>query len=314
MMMLKERLLSAIKQGKAPHAIFLTGPLGSRTQEIAKEAASVCLNLPIDSLCHCPDYYELASPSVKVDEVRKLQSCLFDKPFGTWRCVLIPEAHNMTAGAQNALLKTLEEPPSNTLLLLCGKEEGLLPTILSRSMILRIGSESTSHVYESLMEEGISETNAKLAASLSGGLIGLAREYATDEYLTFREHAMEVLAKMLTPKKAPPFDAMKKLLELCPVAADSIKLTTSMIQRRAAEYALEIFTSMLADALHSHLSTSLYRNIDRLSSVDSIRNRFTIAQIQGIIKSMNDTSVRLASASAPLSMDRLVATVHSLHT
>lgn len=98
--------------------------------------------------------------SYGINLVRNLKKILSRKPYqARERLVLIPEAEKLTIEAQNALLKTLEEPPINTFLVLTvSRQEALLPTILSRSQVIRRTKilkleEDSRKVYFSLLKK-----------------------------------------------------------------------------------------------------------------------------------------------------------------
>jgi DNA polymerase-3 subunit delta' len=73
--------------------------------------------------------------SISVEQIRQINSEIFIKPDGE-RKIYILEAHNITIQAQNALLKTLEEPPSYAIIILIGKRSSFLNTILSRAIYI----------------------------------------------------------------------------------------------------------------------------------------------------------------------------------
>ena len=89
---------------------------------------------------------------IKIDQIRHLQEYLSLKPLSKHRVVIIDEAHLMNVAAQNALLKTLEEPPPDTLFILVAKNEGqLLPTILSRCRVLQFKPLTKEEIDEILL-------------------------------------------------------------------------------------------------------------------------------------------------------------------
>ena len=132
---MRERLLEAIAQGRAPHALLITGPEGSGRRELARRAAALyCFGEDAPQrLVNCPNYTETGTAAVKVDDIRALLSSAAMQGFnGGRRAFVFLNAHNMSAQIQNTLLKTLEEPHADTMLILTGNEFGLLPTIRSR--------------------------------------------------------------------------------------------------------------------------------------------------------------------------------------
>lgn len=83
------------------------------------------------------------SQSIGIEDVKQMQKKIFLKPIKSKnKAVVIEEAHMLTPEAQNALLKVLEEPPANTLILLnTNTKEALLPTIISRCQVIELESE-----------------------------------------------------------------------------------------------------------------------------------------------------------------------------
>ena len=127
--------------------------------------------------------------SISVDEVRE-QICAeaVIRPFsGKKRVFIVPEAEKMTPQAQNALLKTIEEPPEYVvILLLTESEEALLETIRSRCVKLRLHPVPDRELLSWLRGlEGVTEEQAELAAGFARGNSGKAREMALSE--SFRE-------------------------------------------------------------------------------------------------------------------------------
>jgi DNA polymerase III delta prime subunit len=115
--------------------------------------------------------------SIGIDQIKQLQKTLYLKPMnGTKKAIIISDAHLLTTEAQNALLKVLEEPPEHTLfLLLAENKETLLPTILSRCLIIEInvpgvvvGTDRTDYEQVIQLLSSITISDAlKLAESLS---------------------------------------------------------------------------------------------------------------------------------------------------
>ena len=130
------RLLNCIKSGRIPHAILICGPAGSGRRELGRRAAALyCLSEDApEKLSACPNYAELAGASVGVAQVRELMGAAAGGGFnGGNRAFLIADAHRMGPQSQNALLKTLEEPPAHVVFILATTEPQKLPaTILSR--------------------------------------------------------------------------------------------------------------------------------------------------------------------------------------
>jgi len=190
--------LSCLKAGNTPHAVFLVGPAGSGKKEYARQAASLYLlgREDVEKLRECPFFQEL--PDYAIKTVRACCEELNRQVFGQGRrCLLIPDAHKLTPQTQNALLKTLEEPPEEALLILTGNEQAVLPTIRSRCMLVRVGTEDRDKVAARLLSRGVAPDRAKLAAALSDGVPSLAERYAGEEYMAFRSQALPLVEEAL---------------------------------------------------------------------------------------------------------------------
>ncbi len=136
--------------GKLSHATLLCGYAAGEAAETAAamllcertEACGVCRGCLLRANGTHPDLHIIsAEKSIKIEVIRQLQEALSKMPQHGQHVVRIDGADLMTPQAQNALLKTLEEPPDNTYFLLTGNEAGLLPTVCSRCSIVRFGDQ-----------------------------------------------------------------------------------------------------------------------------------------------------------------------------
>lgn len=160
-----------------PHAFLIAGPMG-----IGKSAVADWLITQFDVgpyiLVIEP---EKAKASIGVEAVRQLEHFLSlriasDKLVS--RVVRIDNAHLLTIEAQNAMLKTLEEPPAGTVILLTSSEqEALLPTVRSRLQVIEIAKPKADDLMQALPK---GQDKSKIMA-LSGGLPGLAFALAVQD-------------------------------------------------------------------------------------------------------------------------------------
>jgi len=151
------------------------------------------------------------SRDIVVDQVRDLiDGALALKRFeGRWRFVILDPADAMNVQAQNALLKTLEEPPEQTtLVLVSAKPELLLPTVRSRCAQVAFAPLDPAVVAERLRAEGRSAEEARLAASLSGGSLGWA--LAQDPRTLAAREAAVAAAALLDPDDAASWIAFAR--------------------------------------------------------------------------------------------------------
>jgi len=138
-----------------------------------------------------PDLHLLAPDDgvLGIEKVRELQRELALKPYAAERKIaVIDGADALTVAAQNCLLKTLEEPPGNTVILLVAENaEALLATVRSRCQLVRLQPLPTADVTRHLVGLGVPEAKARLAARLSGGSLKAALAAVERDYLAMRE-------------------------------------------------------------------------------------------------------------------------------
>ena len=144
---LQQRFATSIEQGRLGHSYLLTGDRAESLQNLAYGLAGQVLNA---SPQEHPDFHsvrpESKSRHITVDQVRELERELHLRPYtAPLKVAVIFDAERMclgSASAANAFLKTLEEPPAHTLILLTsGRPAMLLPTIISRCLRLDLGFE-----------------------------------------------------------------------------------------------------------------------------------------------------------------------------
>ena len=140
-----------------------------------------------------------AEPEIRVDQVRDLIGEIAGAPFEARRRVfVIDDAHTMNEAAQNALLKSLEEPPPRShVILVSGAPLGLRQTIRSRCQLLRFGPLPRAAVAAFLTQrEGVPEEEAGLRAALAGGSPGAALVFESEAYGRMRESLVALLEQV----------------------------------------------------------------------------------------------------------------------
>lgn len=195
-------LRSTFGSGRVYHAYIFAGPEGTGKRTMARTCAQAlfCTAAPEGRPCgKCPgclqfqeghpDVYTLSVPEGKtlipVDSVRELLASLSDRAFsGGKRVVLIDQADSLGPAGQNALLKTLEEPPENTVFILCVTSvNSLLPTVISRSQTVRFSPMDEETLAQELVKRGAKETDARWLAAYCEGSMGRALACMNDERL-----------------------------------------------------------------------------------------------------------------------------------
>ncbi len=214
----------AAERGSLPPSLIFAGPDGVGKRRAAAALAQLfncaaplegSAAAPPDACGTCPACRRIGrgvhadvmtiepgeTGSIKVDQVRQAIERSAYRPFeGRRRVVIVDDADAMEASAQNALLKTLEEPPpASTFVLVTARPDVLLPTVRSRCQRLRFGRLAPSDVAAVLMRDhGFSEPEAHSAASLADGSIGQALEGDSDAYAGARDAASAMLTQVAT--------------------------------------------------------------------------------------------------------------------
>jgi DNA polymerase-3 subunit delta' len=150
-----------------------------------------------------------------IEQIRELQSGAARKTMeGRRNIFIIDGAHEMNIQSANCLLKTLEEPEPDVILLLTVPDAGLLlPTILSRVQLISMQLLTVSQIKSALLEQWEAEPKeASLIAALAAGRMGWAVQAVEDEeILEERSEHLELLTKALTVGKAQRFDIVQRL-------------------------------------------------------------------------------------------------------
>jgi DNA polymerase III subunit delta' len=135
--------------------------------------------------------------SIKIEQVREIIDRAAYRPFeGRRRVVVIDDADALVPAAQNALLKTLEEPPSlSQFLLVTSRPDVLLPTVRSRCPCLRFRPLDIRDIAGALVARGRSEAEARALAAASDGSLGRALESSAADVVAAREVAQAALAR-----------------------------------------------------------------------------------------------------------------------
>ena len=317
---MQNRLLDAISHDRAPHAILISGPEGSGKRELARRCAALfCLGEDApERLSNCPNYYEIGESTVKVDDIRTLLASAAMQGFnGGQRAFVFVNAQLMSIQMQNTLLKTLEEPHSETLLILTGNEFGLLPTIRSRCVIERLGAGSLEETARELMRDGLSPDDARFFAGLSDGILSRARAEATPEAREFRKNAIGILEHAIFDYA--PFSEAAELVTSLSADTDADETTDEEPKAKVgkkkkkgnvqlAQSLLTIALSLFQDALYETLGGQTPRNTDQTTLIRRIASCFTTAQIQGIIEMLTSSQQKLtAGGNIFLTLDSALA-------
>jgi DNA polymerase-3 subunit delta' len=211
---IKEHMQAAIRDKKPFHAYLFQGEEGVGKEALARTFAAglQCQSESADKPCkECVSCRQMESgnqpdviwvtrekASLGVDEIREQLCNTMDiKPFSSpYKIYLMPEAEKMTEAAQNALLKTIEEPPEyGIVILMTSNISALLPTIQSRCLTMEFRPLSTA-VVESYVKEHcqVPDYQARASAAFAQGNLGKAMRYAkSEDFIERKDHIISLL-------------------------------------------------------------------------------------------------------------------------
>ena len=210
---LVEQLRRSAASGRSSHAYLFLGGAGAGKRLIANTFAKALQcegeKRPCDSCKSCHAFNHGNHPDViyfqplkngktyTIEDVREqLLETVDLKPFQYEKKIyIIEKADTLNIQSQNALLKTLEEPPAHAVfLLLAERAEAFLPTILSRVVVMKIRPLSAETIADYLMQAGHLAEESHILSAYAQGRIGQALELVEDE--GFREMRQDILCKL----------------------------------------------------------------------------------------------------------------------
>ncbi|HJP18326.1 MAG TPA: DNA polymerase III subunit delta' [Nitrospinota bacterium] len=290
-------LQSSLKKGDVSHAYLFYGPegIGKRLTALNFAKALNCLSLDDDSCGECihckkfdnknfPDFLviEPADGSIKIDIIRELQRKISYRPYeGKFKVIFIHGAEEMTLGAANSFLKTLEEPPGATVfILVCHNFNLLLPTIISRCQKIQFNLIPVKTIKDILIKENqITSEDAHLMASYSQGRLGKALEMGVRDTIEMRNEILDLIQGVsfdemdLILKKNKAWSSDKENLEI--ILASILNIVRDMAVLKGAKNEKLIANLDVKDKLISLIRVS---NINQLillfHSVEETIRRF----------------------------------------
>ena len=307
---------SSIEQGKVAHAYLIHGEKGTGKKMLAglfaktlqceaggTDPCGTCRScIQCDSGNH-PDIIWVTheKPTViSVDDIREqVNNDIIIKPYSSrYKIYIIPEAELMNPQAQNALLKTIEEPPEYAvIMLLTNNLDKMLPTILSRCITLNLKPVGELDMMEYLSRMGVPQAKAKFCVGFAFGNLGKAVRLATsEEYNEIKHDCVQILKDINRMEIYDLIDAVKKM---------------SKYKLDIYDY-LDIMMMWYRDILMLKVSGSPDKLLfkEEYATLKQQANYISYEGIENVLKALDKVKVRLeANVNFDIAMELLLLTI-----
>ncbi len=312
-----EYIQDAVQGDKVSHAYILNGERGSGKKLLANLFAMMlqCHNSKSDPCYDCHDCRQIMSGNhpdvirvthekpntISVDDVRtQINNDIMIKPYsGKYKIYIIPEADLMTPQAQNAILKTIEEPPAYAIIfLLTENAESLLATIRSRCVVLKLRNIKDKLIKKYLMEEmEIPDYQAEICASFAQGNMGKAIALASSEHFNeIKEEMIQLMKYINEMDSAEIVRAIKKL--------ETFKLNIS----DCLDLIMVWYRDVLLYKATKDVNGVIFK--DQMDFIQERANRSSYEGIEEILDALEKAKARLkANVNFDLTMELLLLTI-----
>ncbi|MGL4796625.1 MAG: ATP-binding protein [Paraclostridium sp.] len=279
----KKYLSNSINKNKVSHAYLFEGMSGIGKNSLAKEFAKTLIK--VDNLENSPDYISIEpeGASIKIAQIRKLQTDVLVKPHSDYKIYIINKAEKMTIESQNALLKTLEEPPAYVIIILItSNKNSLLDTIKSRCEIIKFLPISFIETKKYLENRGIEEKKASILSTFSRGSISKALELSESvDFMLMREDLQNNIQILLE----------KNIVEILELPSKYDKYKDNIIE------VLDIMINYFRDIMmiKENIGKDMIINIDKITYVQNMSKKINYSQVSKIIDIIEETKKKLKS-------------------
>ena len=242
-------------------------------------------NEDTENVENSPDYINIYPDgnSIKIAQIRKLQTDIIVKPHNQYKIYIINQAESMTIEAQNALLKTLEEPPEYAIIILItSNKEALLDTIKSRCEIIKFLPISILDLNNYLISQGIDESRAQLLSTFARGSIEKAIELSESADFAIMRDEIQTYIEIMLDKDM----------------IDILEIPTSMEKyKKDAISILDMFINYFRDMmlLKEKVDKSMIINIDKITFIQNMSKKITYSQVSKIIDIIEDIKKKIRS-------------------
>ena len=279
----KKYLTNSIKKNKINHAYMFEGIDGIGKKKFSQELSKILLDTQnVDS---SPDYINIYPDgnSIKIAQIRKLQTDIIIKPHKNYKIYIINQADSMTIEAQNALLKTLDEPPEYAIIILItSNKEALLDTIKSRCEIIKFLPISILDLNNYLINKGIDKNRAQLLSTFARGSIEKAIELSESADFAIMRDEIQTYIEVMLDKD------IIDILEI-PTSMDKYKKDSISILDMLINYFRDIML------IKENVDKSMLINIDKLTFLQNMSKKITYSQVSKIIDIIEDIKKKIRS-------------------
>ena len=279
----KKYLTNSINKNKVSHAYLFEGMNGVGKNTLAKEFAKTLIK--VDKLENSPDYISIEpeGSSIKIAQIRKLQTDVLVKPHSDYKIYIINKAEKMTVESQNALLKTLEEPPAYVIIILItSNKNSLLDTIKSRCEIIKFLPVSFIQTKKYLEDMGIEERKASILSTFSRGSISKALELSESaDFMLMREDIQNNIQTLLE----------KNIVEILELPSKYDKYKDNIIE--VLDMMINYFRDIMM--LKENIGKDMIINIDKITYVQNMSKKINYSQVSKIIDIIEETKKKLKS-------------------
>ena len=279
----KKYLSNSLKSNMISHAYMFEGPSGVGKNTLARELSRILLEM--ENLFNSPDYIEIKPDgnSIKIAQIRKMQTDILVKPYKSYKIYVFDEEQKMTVEAQNALLKTLEEPPKYAIIILItNNKESLLDTIKSRCEIIKFTPIPIKDIADYLVKTGVDEKRASLLANFSRGSMQKAIELSeSEDFYIMREEIQKYIETFLNGN----------LIDIMEVQSSIEKYKDQIIN------VLDLMINYFRDIImvKENIDNSMIINLDKLVFIKNMSKKITYSQLSKIIDIIEETKNKLRS-------------------
>ena len=240
-------------------------------------------------------------PSViSVDDIRdQINKDIIVRPYSSrYKIYIIPQGELMNPQAQNALLKTIEEPPEYAIIMiLTNNIDKMLPTVLSRCIILNLKPVSELDIMEYLSKLGIPMAKAKFCVEFSFGNLGKAVRLATsDEYNEIKQDCVRILKNI---NKMEIYDLIESVKKMSKYKLDIYDYIDLMIM-----WYRDILMLKVSGSPDKLLFKEEYATLKQQA------NYISFEGIENVLEAMDKVKVRLeANVNFDIAMELLLLTI-----